>query len=102
MFEEQGSWNGPSGIIPFNNKIAWTLLPNSGTILCSHLRYGDNNPEYLAEFSESTNSTWSGLEPYHCADDRYEGTLELESATLTLTWNVTGPKKNQVISCVYT
>ena len=102
VFREQGTWVRPSGNIPFNNKIAWTLGPDSATILCSHLRYGDDNPEHLAEFAESTSLSWLGIEPYVCADDCYEGALELGPATLTLTWKVTGTHKNQVINCVYT
>ena len=102
VFQEQGAWDRPSGSISFNNKIAWTLVPDTGNILCSHLRYGDDKPEYLAEFAESTDLCWLGIKPYLCADDRYEGSLELGTATLTLTWSVTGPKKSQVISCIYT
>ena len=101
VYQEKGAWIRESRNISFNNKIEWRLFPDAGRIRCSHLRYGNDNPEHLAEFFASTKLTWSSTEPYLCADDVYEGTLKLGPTSLTLTWRVTGPHKNQLINCVY-
>ena len=100
IFQESGHWiKGPTPIA-FSNHVRWERITRQ-KIQFTHLRYGTENPVNLVEFHRVSDLRWEGQRPYLCGDDCYSGRLSLSGNIVSLVWKITGPAKNQRITCNY-
>lgn len=91
-FLERGTWASGAH---FSNLYEWSK-EKDGFIL-KHLRYGKENPVELLYFS----SDLKAREPHFCGPDQYVGKIVLNEDSFTLSWEISGPKKNDKIEIFY-
>jgi hypothetical protein len=101
-FTESGTWR-PQGVgrdIRFSNIYRWTLSGNA--LRLEHLRQGADNPVYLFDLTHTGEQEWSAASPHLCRDDCYSATLTVYHDKIDLRWNISGPRKSERITYVYT
>jgi len=102
LFYEEGTWQGKEGpATHFTNTFRWLLEPTKNTIALEHLRFGHEKPVFLFHLTATTDSTLTSQAPHQCGEDTYTGHAILEKGTITLTWTVKGPKKDEQIKYYY-
>jgi len=76
------------------------IKKSNGTISLSHTRFGRNKPVFLFDISFDNNK-WLSIEPHLCVKDYYSCEIYTSKNTIYLNWNIVGPHKDEIISCIY-
>jgi len=102
-FFEKGYWKGVSSKneIPFSNALRWIIEPKTRVITLEHLRFGKERPVRLFSLSQVGENLFKSIDPYECKEDTYRGCVLFDDHYVQLSWQITGPKKNESLSVVY-
>ncbi|NGX60000.1 MAG: hypothetical protein KR126chlam3_01161 [Chlamydiae bacterium] len=102
-FFEKGKWQGihSKSEVAFTNVFRWRLNPKTGLISLDHLRLGTNRPVFLFTLSLVDGNLFKTLQPHECKEDTYFGSVLFDKHYIQLNWRIVGPKKNELLSVVY-
>lgn len=95
-FYEKGTWEET---ISFTNALRWTF--DQQQITLEHLHLGPDHPTLLCHLVPTKNHTLISQEPHLCKQDTYIAKLSWDPNHIHLSWRITGPKKNEEITCLY-
>ncbi|WP_430461447.1 DUF6314 family protein [Thalassolituus sp. LLYu03] len=91
-FVEQGTFQLQGGqSIDMHNRFIWQK--RAGAIALSHGRRGER--VFLFELVPTTEKNWSSAQDHVCINDLYSGDLSENDTGFSLTWHITGPKKDE-------
>lgn len=100
-WREHGHWvDGPLAGTRFSSAYAWQRHPD-GTLSIAHTRFGIDRPVALVDLIETRPGVWRSARPHLCAEDRYAAELVTDARVATLTWTVTGPTTDYILSARY-
>jgi len=102
-FEERGEGNVlalDANPMQFQNVLRWSLISDEAVSL-EHLRGGISNAVPLARFEKQGPGIWQSREPHLCGEDTYRATATLADDIWSVNWEITGPRKSQVIRFLY-
>ena len=98
LFSEQGSYTTPHGrVLTMHNRFWWQRSEQG--IRLSHLRY--EAPVELFELLPQGDGRWLTAEPHLCGADHYRAELTEIDGGFLLSWQITGPRKNERLSYRY-
>lgn len=102
IFHEKGVWQISFQEVAFTNTFRFTLDEKAQLISLEHLRYGYEKPVFL--FNLTTNHPYSleSLNPHICSEDTYLGNIEWNRDEVVLSIRIIGPKKNDLLTYIYT
>lgn len=98
IFHESGQWE--SSQILFKNTLSWTL--KGSLIALQHQRQGSNNPILLSHLALFKPDYLTATTPHCCHQDTYLCQIHFLSSSFHLRWIIKGPKKDQLLDCIYT
>jgi hypothetical protein len=102
IFKESGEWISPElPRVTFSNVYRWRLKDEGEVIELSHFRFDAENPVQLIDFISAENERMISKDAHICRADRYEASVYIEEEKICLSWNISGPNKNQRVECVY-
>lgn len=104
VFHETGTWKPDTQTgakIEFSNIYRWKQSKIGFEL--EHLRFGEENPVYLVHLIQDENdpNRWTTKEPHLCNEDLYTATVELNSGSAQVQWTIKGPKKDELLSYLY-
>ncbi|MGH7589807.1 MAG: DUF6314 family protein [Gemmatimonadales bacterium] len=100
-WREHGRWtDGPLTGTRFSSAYAWRRRVDGGVSI-SHTRFGVDRPVALVDLVETEPGSWRSAQPHRCAEDRYSAELAVEDRIVMVTWTVTGPTTDYVLSARY-
>ncbi|AIT09537.1 hypothetical protein LO80_05855 [Candidatus Francisella endociliophora] len=101
-FKEEGVFklDGTSKQNKISNEYVWQQISPS-KISLSHARFGYNNLVKLFDLKQIDETTWQSIQPHICIDDLYIAKLKVLDNCVELIWEITGPKKDEVIRYKY-
>ncbi|NGX61827.1 MAG: hypothetical protein K940chlam9_01316 [Chlamydiae bacterium] len=103
VFRESGVWKGAGDReFRFSNLFRWTLSRIDSLLTLEHLRYGVHNPVFLFHLIPTEENLFASVHAHQCGEDTYLGHLAAKSKALELTWRILGPRKNDVVTYLYT
>ena len=98
VFSEQGSYTTPHGrVLTMHNRFWWQRSERG--IRLSHLRY--EAPVELFELQPQGDGRWLTAEPHLCGADHYSAELTEIDGGFLLSWQISGPRKNERLSYRY-
>lgn len=98
VLRERGRWTGPRGAgAHFTDALRWTLDTDMAVLRLEHVRHGVDEPVPLLELVHDGAASLTPVAPYQCAEDRYEGAVQVVAGGVEVAWKVTGPRKRQEI-----
>lgn len=100
-WREQGRWTeGPLAGTRFSSAYAWHRRPD-GIVSIAHTRSGIDRPVALVDLIEAAPGTWRSARPHLCGEDEYAAGLVIAGPVVVVTWTVTGPTTDYVLSAHY-
>jgi hypothetical protein len=100
-WRERGEWTaGPLAGTRFSSGYSWTRRPD-GILSISHARFGIDRPVALVDLVEAAPGTWRSACPHLCGEDEYAAELVIAGPVVVVTWTVTGPTTDYVLSAHY-
>ena len=98
LYAETGRYTTPHGReLTMHNRFWWQRTARG--IMLSHLRY--EQPVMLFELLPRGGGHWVTAEPHLCGQDHYSAELTETGEGFLLTWQITGPRKNERLSYRY-
>jgi hypothetical protein len=98
LFAEQGRYTTPHGReLAMHNRFWWQRGERG--ISLSHLRY--ESPVLLFELLPQPDGCWLAAEPHLCGQDHYSAELTPTESGFLLSWEITGPRKNERLEYRY-
>lgn len=83
-----------------SNEYIWKQIsPNK--IKLSHARFGYDNAVTLFNLIKISDNIWQSEEAHVCVDDLYSAKLTIKEDLIKLSWNISGPKKDETIEYLY-
>ena len=100
-FTELGTWQSAAGKeFQFRNVFRWSML-GPEIVRLEHLRFGPEHPMFLFDLAPTVSGAWLSASPHICREDCYSAELKPEEWGLSLSWAITGPKKQESIRYQY-
>ncbi|WP_150466365.1 DUF6314 family protein [Francisella sp. SYW-9] len=101
-FKEQGHFklNNTDRETKIENEYIWQKI-NSKRIRLSHARFGYENLVTLFDLIPKDENTWHSENQHVCVDDLYSAELYILDTGIELTWQISGPKKQEKIKYFY-
>ncbi len=99
LFHESGHFYPQQGNeIAMFNCFEWGVTERGMRL--SHRRRGE--AVFLFDLVPDENSgSWVSEQPHLCGDDIYQGRLDITATGITLSWRVTGPRKDEYFNYHY-
>ncbi len=80
----------------------WLWKKEGESIALSHVRRGRDNPVLLFVLERSLDCEWKMISnPHICGEDIYKATVVVKIDGFDISWSVSGPKKDEVLSYIY-
>lgn len=103
VFSEKGFWNGGEArLLTFGNECVWHFKEDVGELHFMRQRMESGAPELLVQFVyDAASHAWMQKRPHICGSDCYGAQLKCTGTTIILSWDISGPKKQDRVSVVY-